>query len=57
MITLNMRYSWVGLSIFGMWIFIAIIFSVNKDIDATFLYVMGTIVSVVLSIFGFRSSN
>jgi len=57
MITLNMRYSWVGLSIFGMWIFIAIILSVNKDIDATFLYIMGTIVSVVLSIFGFRSSN
>src|SRR3989344_5456897 len=33
-----MRYPWVGLSIFGVWIAIAVILAVNENIDASFLF-------------------
>lgn len=51
-----MRYPWVGLSIFGVWIAIAVILAVNKNIDASFLYIIGVAVSVVFAMVGFRSA-
>ena len=51
-----MRYPWTLVTIFGIWIAIAIIMYSEARIDATNLYLAGVVISVVLAAIGFKSA-
>ena len=51
-----MRYPWTLVTVFGIWIAIAVILYNDMRLDPTNLYLAGVITSIVLAIIGFKSA-
>ncbi|MEK7599277.1 MAG: hypothetical protein AAB474_02410 [Patescibacteria group bacterium] len=51
-----MRYPWTLVTIFGIWVAIAVILWKDVRLDPTNLYLAGVIMSIVLAMIGFKSA-